>query len=815
MINVTAGGDLLMNRKIMIVFLSVIMGLSGCSASSQNSSGTGSAADPVKLNGGNSSAEDETVQNEARPMLLSAEINQRSTIVPDLPDYTVASDFSNTINQSLVAYMSDEMREQLLQNYFLVTDGYSYEFHEVYEENKYDYVPSFITSDSLLHAFHLYYAHIQKDMEQTVLKDALADMSMALYEESEKQLSSLKGSEWESAAQRNLDYSAVAASLLDCDVNLSERAQAELDAIMNAQGISVSGLFSTEDRAYQQDYSQFRPRGYYTESEALEQYFRAMMWYGQMNFAQNEEDLNRSALLMNLAIRNSAETEWNKVYTTTAFFAGESDDSGYCEYLPVIEAAYGKGVTENDLPGKKEAFEKYRKLTEQMPAPQINSVAVFERETDRDQITRGYRVLGQRFTIDGYIMQRLVYRDVDEAEGKRRSLPDALDVPAALGSDEALRILKETTDIGIWPGYTENMQELKDQISEGGDDLWPTSISASWLGSLTPLTEIHGQGWPKFMQNAAWQDKDLNTFLGSYTELKHDTVLYAKQVMAEMGAAGWETVPPDDRGYVEPQVNIYMRLSASAKQVKEGLKKFGLLSDENAELTDHIIMIADRLTEISEKELKGELPSDDDFDFIRSYGGQLEHLWMKTVDDGTKEYYRTMDHPSSLVTDIATDPDGGRCLEIGTGLPDRIYVLVQFDGEIRICQGAVYSFYQFTKPLSERMTDDEWNELTRFNKDLLPDRPLWVSSFYRRYESAQHVGSDRLGYIGMAYILVDDLNSRSEPSLNGEKLEPVENYTAYQVYEIKENDGYTWYRIGDNRWIADQNGKWVSYQSVD
>ena len=86
-----------MNRKIMIAFLSVIMGLSGCSASSQNSSGTGSAADPVNLNGGNSSGENETVQNEARPMLLSAEINQRSTIVPDLPDYTVASDFSNTI----------------------------------------------------------------------------------------------------------------------------------------------------------------------------------------------------------------------------------------------------------------------------------------------------------------------------------------------------------------------------------------------------------------------------------------------------------------------------------------------------------------------------------------------------------------------------------------------------------------------------------------------------------------------------------------------------------------------------------------------
>jgi len=37
--------------------------------------------------------------------------------------------------------------------------------------------------------------------------------------------------------------------------------------------------------------------------------------------------------------------------------------------------------------------------------------------------------------------------------------------------------------------------------------------------------------------------------LGSWTELKHDTILYAKQVMAEMGGGGPQTPP---HGYVEP-----------------------------------------------------------------------------------------------------------------------------------------------------------------------------------------------------------------------------------------------------------------------
>ncbi len=46
---------------------------------------------------------------------------------------------------------------------------------------------------------------------------------------------------------------------------------------------------------------------------------------------------------------------------------------------------------------------------------------------------------------------------------------------------------------------------------------------------------LKGGAYPPFMQTQAWTRKDLQTSLGSWTELKHDTILYAKQVMAEMG----------------------------------------------------------------------------------------------------------------------------------------------------------------------------------------------------------------------------------------------------------------------------------------
>jgi len=63
--------------------------------------------------------------------------------------------------------------------------------------------------------------------------------------------------------------------------------------------------------------------------------------------------------------------------------------------------------------------------------------------------------MGQRFTIDASVMQRLIYREVGDKEHTcedgvekwnaqgARYLPKALDVTAAMGSSEALSILDE------------------------------------------------------------------------------------------------------------------------------------------------------------------------------------------------------------------------------------------------------------------------------------------------------------------------------------------------------------------------------------
>jgi len=55
--------------------------------------------------------------------------------------------------------------------------------------------------------------------------------------------------------------------------------EAELKLIDAHSGFTESPIF-----IYKEDYSQYVPRGHYTRSEKLKNYFRVFMWYGRMNF---------------------------------------------------------------------------------------------------------------------------------------------------------------------------------------------------------------------------------------------------------------------------------------------------------------------------------------------------------------------------------------------------------------------------------------------------------------------------------------------------------------------------------------------------
>lgn len=669
-----------------------------------------------------------------RPLLVRDTSEDEASVVPCVEVYTIESDLSNMENLWQF-YLNDEMTAKLSQNGFLVYANAGREFFEVYEMNRYDLIPSFVTVDSLMHTYHLYFSYLLKHIEKEYLADDVTQLSSRMLVHSQEQYEQFQGTEWEEAARRNVAFFTVGMKLLEESAAVSkdveEAVNQELAYIKEADDTHESEISGITE-----DYTQYIPRGYYAGDKRLEQYFRAMMWYGRMHFSKDNEDMDRSALLISKALADHAETYelWESVYAVTSFFAGASDDISVCEYIPALFEAYGSDAALEDLIGNQDAFMNFRQITATLPVPQINSIPIWDGE---ENVIPGFRFMGQRFTVDAAIMQKLIYSDVKQnSEGDLRMLPDLLDVPAALGSETALNILKEM-GAADYENYSQNMERLREGLT-ANDSLWTASLYANWLNTLRPLLVPKEGGYPIFMQSEEWSRKNLECFAGSFTELKHDTILYTKQVIAEMGG-GYEE-EPDDRGYVEPEPLVYVRFSNLAGLTAQGLKAYGMLSPEDEENLMRLKQIADRLLVISKKELVNEVLTEDEYEFIRSYGGSIEHFWYEVVKEESKGSVSTQECPAAIVVDVATNPNG-EVLEMATGDPSILLVAVNVDGKIKLAKGSVYSFYQFSWPMNDRLTDEKWRQMIGllpdeegiYNYDIPVEKPEWTGSYRLSY----------------------------------------------------------------------------------
>ena len=670
-----------------------------------------------------------TEGSSVRPSFLSqASLVAEEEVVAAAPAFDIEPGLANVdVPEDL--YLSDEGLARLEQlGFFVEGNGWIDEFYPIYEENRYLNHANYVTVDSLMHTYHLYFQYLLKGLERTKLFDHLARMSEQLMLESVEQRGTLAGTEWEDAARRNTVFFGVALALLDpsasIPASIAGDVASEVSSIESAAGIGTSLVTGKE-----LDYTQFIVRGYYEGDETLERYFRTMMWYGQVSFYQHDEELERSAVLMTLALDSEAFASWKAIYATTSFFAGASDDCGYYEYLPLIKNAYGEEMSVASLPGNDDAWKSLRSLTTQLPAPQINSLP--NGNTEDLAANKCFRLMGQRFSIDASMFQQLIYSNVKEApDGSRRMLPAALDVPAAFGSDEALSILEEE-GATAYTGYSEHMDELRAQVEALNDTFWQASLYNQWLHTLQPLLEHKGDGFPSFMLSSEWARRSLESFLGSYTELKHDTVLYSKQAGAE--GDGGIIKEHDDRGYVEAEPLLFQRLRNLCAATAEGLDAFGLIEQTQLDDLDILAQLSDQIAGIARKELAGELPTEDEFELIRSIGVQLEHFWEQVyAEEAEKQgtYLDTRQFPAAVVVDVATG--GNECLELGTGKVCKMYVVVPVEGKLRVACGPVFSFYQFAQPSSERMTDTDWRDLVNhahYDGDPRVVSPSWTDGY--------------------------------------------------------------------------------------
>ena len=644
--------------------------------------------------------------------------------------------FDNVINRFQFPEFTEEEIEKLSRNGFLVVPSKYKQLFHIYENNDYLGIASFITTDAVLQLYHLFFDRTLRDIEEKHLFNLLRRLTDYLIDETWTIYSSSQDSMIKKAAMRNLAYFYVPAYYLygrDRGAVSSEVwdvVKREIENCEAHRGFAHPPILSPT--RYTVDYSQFIPRGHYTRNDTLKNYFMAMMWYGIYALHPDVDIELIQALLITHVLYNFLVEEkplislWRKIYEITAFYVGFSDDIGPEEFRVVMERVFGKEPDISEF-SDREKLKQVRKLL----------LKIFNEKTKIRQIVGGvpqgmeFRFMGQRYIPDSEIMQRLVCP-------RKRYFPKGLDVMAVLGSRIAKELMLERykDDWKEWKEYPERLNELIEEFKKLTEEDWKKNLYLSWLWCLKSLLELNKKHkYPFFMQNDAWLTKSLNTSLASWAELRHDAILYAKPSgCAECGGGverKWEWVPEPPKGYVEPNVEFYKRLKELLEFTEKGLEERGFLDPEQKEIFERFIELVVFLERVSLKELKGTPLSIEEYDQIRRFGSLLENLTLQIF---RTQYWSLVEGPDReipVIADVHTGGGAGQplmALEEAVGYAFEIYVVVEIDGRLKLTRGAVFSYYEFLWPISDRLTDEKWQEMLREGKE--PPLPDWIDVYF-------------------------------------------------------------------------------------
>jgi len=513
-------------------------------------------------------------------------------------------------------------------------------------------------------------------------------------------------------------YYAIALSLItgskqEVPTEYATAFQYEYDHTKAAEGIRSDFLGDSL-----MDYTQFQPRGNYTRTDSLKQYFKCVKWLNAASiYIDDDAGLAKAVLIANALVRSEASLKKYQAFSNIIkFLAGEENNLSVAHLIQILKETKYTSVEELLA---KEKLEKIRTALYAVDPRKMFPKGANEK-TEVFLSRKKILFTAGRYTFDGEILQRLI--NITRPEPKR-PFPKALDVFAALGNrlaeDILLNVYKEKQG---WEGYPDTLNVLKRKFQ--GFSNWDQSVYNKKMEAVLSLQQPNA-GAPYFMQSTSWQKKNLNTMLASWTELKHDMVLYIEQPNgAEMGDGG-EVPPPQKIAYVEPQPGFWQNCIALLGLNKKMLQDNGLLTEKLDYRNKELIAMAGLFIRVSNKELRNVKLSNAEFDSLSFIGGQVESLTLKIIesDQSSTSVVTTPERYIAVATDVYTYND--KCLQETVGMGDDIYVIAEINGLLYLTRGAVFSHYEFTGPTSQRLTDEIWQKQLLDHKT--PTQAIWMN----------------------------------------------------------------------------------------
>jgi hypothetical protein len=616
--------------------------------------------------------------------------------------------------------------------------SYAYGYQTIYLED----LPVYVSADSVLQAVHTAFDNLLAQTERAVLVPSLVQLLTGMRARIATQVQ-------DTTLAADVDfYLSVALSLLNNSVvaPVSGASQAEVEAIFAlaqaAEGHRKVVLFGT---GRDEDFSQFKPRGHYTNSPELANYFKAMMWLGRVDLRLLETQSDGTQLFrrsqfnvaagLNLLLGEAESGLFKLIDETVGAYVGEHDDTTPLHFQRLLQDLKVSQLSDLDGLSDEAILDQLGKgeYGAQRIASRLITIGVPKGEAY--PLDMSYRLFGQRYTVDSHVFSNTTFDRIAD-----RMMPSPLDAAfAALGNNAALPVLGPELEN---TAYRKALTQTRVLVDAHEPAYWEGSVYTRWLDALRALSPGEETSVAGITVTPDWNARILSTQLASWAQLRRNTILYAKQSYTSGNACEF----PD--AYVDPYPDFFRKLSGIAESLQEVTSNLPDSGEATTNLkarvtswTSLFLAVTQNLAEMAENELTGSPNSEQLLDFIN------EAVTWKDVKncDGTVLgysdvagwYFRLFLDPADAVqldptiADVHTQPtdeggsDVGRILHVGTGLPRLMVVTANTCSGPRAYAGLAASYGEFVAENWERLNDEDW--AAKISSEAYPDVP-WMSS---------------------------------------------------------------------------------------
>ncbi|MBN1364505.1 MAG: DUF3160 domain-containing protein [Syntrophaceae bacterium] len=503
--------------------------------------------------------------------------------------------------------LSSEDIDRLNKNRILISNETYKQIFSAYTSGE---RPLFITTDSLINAYHVLYEESILRLENT-LAGKLPGILKLILENIHDADRQLKGNpELAFAAKQHAMLTiGIALKLVDSsfqfeDTKLNSILSDEVNKITEAKAIVMPEWLGKPDASFTAlDYSCYKPRGFYLRSERLERYFRAVSWLQTIPFRlKNDIELLSILMLGNSADRIrfrriSEEIDFENFFRAYNFFIGVGDDWDLITAKNYVRKDLQMDLEGNDLRSKRAQLQK--RAEEYSESAMINDQIRFPPGYPANVTQPQFRIISPYRTPDAILFQRTTGR-----QHLNRPYPNGLEVATSLGSSFAKEnlvasgekdLLREIDSFKPYFKYQTLDSEYLDEEEIYFWELDHQSLYTKYLYVLKALLDNPEPEAPDFMKTKAWEAKNCNTVLSGWAQLRHTWVLQAKQ------SAHWLGMTSIPIGFVEPDPEFFLRMAGLANTTREFLKNIGAFDHDYGYIIQALEVLREFLVDVKDE----------------------------------------------------------------------------------------------------------------------------------------------------------------------------------------------------------------------